>query len=87
MASQHNFRELLQKEKLIIGANETRRALSKGELATILLAANCSDEIKKDLEHYASLSKTPVEVLESSNDELGTIVKKPFAVSVLGVKK
>jgi len=39
------------------------------------------------LKHYCKISKVKLTKLPYPNDELGTMCKKPFAISVLGLKE
>ncbi len=87
MALQDDLRNLTQKQQLIIGYKETLRSLNKQGVTRILLAANCPKGVKEDIEHLAQLAKVEVEQVDVTNDDLGTLVKKPFAVSVIGVKR
>lgn len=77
----------LEKDSVCIGTKEVLRELRSGNLNKIYLASNCPSEIKKDIEHYVTLSKVPVVFLKINNEELGGICKKHFFISVLGIKK
>jgi len=79
------IRKLLKEEKLIIGTDRTIKMLRLGKLGKIFVSANTRDEA--DILHYSGLNKTEVVKLKYPNTELGVICKKPFAVSVIGVKR
>ena len=68
----------------ILGVNETMAALRKGTLSEVLIAKNYPAENIKKL---ASVSGAKVTVLKQTNEEIGIALKKPFSVSVIGVKK
>jgi large subunit ribosomal protein L30e len=87
MTSATEIRKLLKSEKLVIGTDNTMKQLKKGKLQKILLASNCEEKTEKDIEYYAKMSETEVVKTDILNDELGTICKKPFSISVLGVLK
>lgn len=76
-------RTLASKNK-ILGINETIAALKRGEIKEVLVASNYpySDKIKA----LAEVSGAKVSILKQTNDELGAMCKKPFAVSVIGLK-
>lgn len=73
--------------QLIIGAEETLKELRKGNLAKAYLASNPKEDIAADIESLAGLSKTEIVRLDVPNDELGTLCKKPFPISVIGIRK
>lgn len=81
------IRKLLGTEKLIIGTDRTLKALRKGELEQVILAANCADETLSTVEHDAGLTDAKIVRLVEDNEELGVLCKKPFRIAVLGVRK
>ena len=58
-----------------------------GKIAKVYLASNCAAQVKKDIEHYSELSSVEVQNLNLNNNELRTVCKKPFSISVLSVLK
>lgn len=81
------IRKLLEQGKLIIGRNETQKALEAKKLASILMAANVPESEAAAMNDYAEMSDVPVTVLEARNDQLGTICRKPFPIAFCGVMK
>jgi len=79
------IKKLLDSDKLIIGQERTIKALKSGTVAKVFVAKNASDELKADVDQYGE--KAEVVHTDKTNEELGTICKKPFAISVLGVAK
>jgi large subunit ribosomal protein L30e len=82
-----DIKKLIKSESMIIGSDRVIKALRKKDLEKIFLASNAPPSITDDIKHYAGLTGTPVEQLEVPNDELGVVCKKPFSISVLGLKK
>ena len=82
-----DIKKLLKEEQLVIGADKTIKGLKIGKFLKIYLASNCSDQMRDDIGHYAEIAG--VEVVEAGipNDELGNVCKKPFSISVMGLKK
>lgn len=76
-----------QLDKLLIGTKSVLASLRTGGLLKVFISSNASTIVVGDIEHFASLSDAEIEVLEVSNDELGVICKKPFSVSIVGIKK
>jgi len=74
-------------EKAILGFKRTLKGLRNNTVATVFLAKNCPEVIRDDIEHYAKVAEVQVETLEIPCEELGTLCKKPFMVTVIGVLK
>ena len=73
--------------EFIIGAEETLKELRKGNLAKAYLSSNPKPELVADIESLAKLSDVEIIRLDVPNDELGTMCKKPFPISVIGIRK
>jgi large subunit ribosomal protein L30e len=86
MTTIDEIKKLLKSESLIIGTKQTIKELKASGLKKVFLANNCPEQVKEDIKHYSELSKTEVVYLDIPNDELGDVCKKPFFISVLGVK-
>ncbi len=74
-------------ERLVVGFNEVMKQLRKDDLEKIFIASNPKEELLKDMEYYSELVKVPLMKLDIPNSELGTICKKRFYVSFLGILK
>ena len=81
-----DVRAALKEKTAVIGLERTMKLLRQGKIKKIFLAANTSAQAKDDIRHYSSLTKAAVEELELTNEELGTLCKRPFSISVIGVK-
>lgn len=81
------IKKLLNSDKLIIGADETMKALKKNKLKKIMIASNANPKFVSDVEYYKNMSDVEVEMLNLTNEEIGAICRKPFLISVLGVLK
>jgi len=81
------IKHYLTTDRIIIGSLETLKALKQAQLETIYLASNCKPEIEADIVQYSPLSGTQVVKLPVDNNDLGTSCKKPFSISVIGIKK
>ncbi len=76
----------IKEKKAVIGTLQTIKNLKLGKLQKVVVTSNCPVSVKSDVEHYSKLSRCEIEYLEIPNDELGTLCKKPFSISVLGLK-
>jgi len=81
------IRKLLGSEKLLLGTDRTLKALRNGTLKKIYFASNVDKKVKEDVEYYKELSDFEVVELKENNVDLGTICKKPFSISVIGLIK
>ncbi|KYK26152.1 hypothetical protein AYK26_00865 [Euryarchaeota archaeon SM23-78] len=77
----------LKTSNLVIGKDKTLKALRNNELVKVFLASNAPEEMIKDIEYYASVTKIDVEKLDIPNDELGVVCKKPFSIACIGMKR
>ncbi|MBI4177449.1 MAG: ribosomal L7Ae/L30e/S12e/Gadd45 family protein [Candidatus Aenigmarchaeota archaeon] len=77
------LKNALEKNKVIIGAEESFRAVGAGKAKTLVYAANCPVVLREKLKTVAVANKAGVEQFDGNSVELGTMCGKPFAVSVL----
>ena len=81
------LRKNVGNKKLLVGLDRTLKELKKGNLKEVFLASNVSKKMLDDVEHHAKMFGTKVSKLDITNDEMGVVVKKPFAVSVVCLLK
>ena len=79
------IRKLLGTEKLIIGTDRVLKAVRKGGVSKVVLATNAPATLRTELERYRLLGDFPVEDAGMTNDELGTLCKKPFSIAALAI--
>ena len=73
--------------KVFFGANSAIQNAQTGKVKLIVLAANCPEQQKNDIEYYSKLSNVPVVSHKGSSLDLGAICGKPFAVSALSIRE
>ena len=81
------IKKAIEVGKIVIGTERTLKSLKLGKLKKVFLANNCLQRTKQDVEYYSRLAKVEVVNLEEPNEELGTICKKQFSISVLSIPK
>ena len=81
----NDVRSVLKEKHAVRGAERTLKLLRKGKLKKVFLSANVEGEIKKDILHYSNMAGIQVVELGMTNEDLGTLCKKPFSISVMGV--
>jgi ribosomal protein L30E len=79
-------RKLLAAKTLLIGERTVTKNLLQGTLRKVFLAKNCKADIRREVERAKTVSGVAVAVLDMTNEELGVVCKRPYAVSLLGVK-
>ncbi len=72
--------------KVKLGSNSAIKLLKLGKAKLLIIANNCPENIRKDIEYYASLTETPIYKFKGNNKELASLCKKPFPVSVLTIE-
>ncbi len=87
MVTTDQLRKLIEDRKVTIGTAATTKLLKSDGLKRVLLASNASQATKDALHRYQALTGVDTEELTVPNDELGVMCKKPFSISVLGIKK
>ena len=80
-----NIKQII--DKAIIGTEETIKEIKRGNISKVLISSNCSEEVKEELNRLKEIEKFELEELKETNQELGTICKKPFKISILSLKK
>jgi large subunit ribosomal protein L30e len=73
--------------KIQFGAISALKNAKAKKAKLILLASNCPQSIREDIEYYCKLSEIPVSVYKGESSDLGALCGKPFEVSALTVKE
>jgi len=80
------LRNALKEKNIIMGSKRTIKYLKLGNVKIIVLANNCPEEIRKDIEYYAKLSNLKIENFDGTAKQLGTFCGKPFPIATLAIK-
>ena len=86
MSHVEDIRKHLKEGKVLIGTKQVISNLKTGNLKKVYVSSNTPEDIKNQVTKYAELASVDVVQLKQANDELGTICKKPFMISLLGVQ-
>jgi len=76
----------LKTDRLVIGTEKTLKLLKLGKLAKIFIAKNTAEMIETDLKYYSKINNVELSKLDIDNEGLGVLCKKPFSISVIGLK-
>lgn len=71
--------------KVVIGYEETKKAVLAGLPKLVILAANAPKWAKEDIEYYTKLAGIPVFIYPGSSIELGAAAKRPHKIMALAV--
>jgi ribosomal protein L30E len=80
--SLEEVKKALKENKLVYGQDRTMKMIRSGKATHIFLASNCPAVIKQEMKKLADISKIAITELKETNEELGTICKKTFSISV-----
>ncbi len=72
-------------EKIVFGKEKVLKGLKAKQLKQVLIASNCPQAVKEEINYYAKISQVAVTQLEQNNQEVGVFCKRNFFVSVLGI--
>jgi len=73
--------------KVLFGADNAVRNVRIGKAKLIIVAANCPQKIRGDIEYYCRLSDVPIVIYNGTSIDLGSVCRKPFMVSALTIRE
>ncbi|MEM1901615.1 MAG: 50S ribosomal protein L30e [Candidatus Nezhaarchaeales archaeon] len=73
----------LKTGKVVFGSKEVLRLISRGLGKLVIVASNCPDIIKQQIDYYAKLSQIPVHHAPYTSQELGGMCQRGHAISSL----
>jgi large subunit ribosomal protein L30e len=82
-----DLREALKENKVILGTDRTVKCLKLGKVKMIVMASNCPDDVRKDLEQYTKLGEVKLEKFDGTAKQLGVFCGKPFSIATLAIVK
>ena len=83
MDVQRSLRTVIATGKVLIGADQTAKAVEKGQAKMVILATNAPNA--QLLRDAAAKKRVPIYAFEGMGTELGPACGKPFAISALAV--
>jgi len=73
--------------KVAFGADSAIKNAKSGKVKMIVLAANCPQNVREDIEYYCKLSNVPFITFIGSAIDLAAVCGKPFIVSALSIRE
>jgi large subunit ribosomal protein L30e len=83
MDVQRSLRTVLATGKVLIGTDQTTKALARGEAKLVILASNAPGA--EEIRAAATKKRVPVYAFDGMGTALGPACGKPFAISALAV--
>lgn len=82
----NKLKEAIADNTVVIGSKEAKKHLKLKDVKLIIIATNCPDDVRKDIEKYSDISETKIEEFDGTAKELGIMCGKPFPIAVLSIK-
>ncbi len=73
--------------RVLFGVNNAVRNARTGKAKLVLVASNCPQKTRDDIEYYCKLSNIPVTIYKGNRIDLGAVCGKPFKVSALTIRE
>jgi large subunit ribosomal protein L30e len=73
--------------KVSLGAASAVQNAQTGKAKLIVVAANCPQDTRKDIEYYSGLSNVPLITYKGTSLDLAAVCGKPFSVSALSIRE
>ncbi|UCE16922.1 MAG: 50S ribosomal protein L30e [Candidatus Bathyarchaeota archaeon] len=73
--------------KVLFGANNAVENAKIGKAKLIIVAANCPQKIREDIQYYCRFSDVPIAIYNGTSIDLGAVCGKPFMVSALTIRE
>jgi large subunit ribosomal protein L30e len=73
--------------KVSFGAASAVQSAQTGKAKLIILASNCPESVRGDVEHYSKLSGVPLIVHKGTSLDLAAVCGRPFSVSALSIRE
>ncbi|MGC9112440.1 50S ribosomal protein L30e [Acidilobus sp.] len=71
--------------KLSLGARRALKLLLKNQAKGIIVADNAPSDVRKNIESLANINGVPLYVYKGTSADLGSLIGKPFKVSVIAI--
>lgn len=84
--SMQELKDALSNKNAIIGTKRTIKYLKMKTVKLVILASNCPEDIKNDIERYANLAEVKIETFDGTGKQLGIFCGKPFPINTISIK-
>jgi large subunit ribosomal protein L30e len=73
--------------RVLFGTNNAIKNAKMGKAKLVIVASNCPQKTREDIEYYCKLSNIPVMIYNGTSIDLGAVCGKPFRVSALTIRE
>jgi len=73
--------------KVLLGTKDAVKNAKTGKAKLIIVASNCPQKTREDIEYYCKLSNIPVIIYKGTSIDLGAVCGRLFMVSALTVRE
>ena len=80
------LRNAIKENNVIIGTEQTIKGLKSKSVKSVVIANNCPENTRKDIEYYSKLTGIKFESFDGTAKQLGTFCGKPFSIAVMAIK-
>jgi large subunit ribosomal protein L30e len=80
------LRDAIKDNSIVIGNKQTIKSLKAKSIKSVVVATNCPESMKKDIEYYSKIAGIKCEVFDGTAKQLGVLCGKPFSIAVLAIK-
>lgn len=80
------LRTALEEKNIVIGTRQSIKYLKLKKAKLIVIASNCPENIRNDIEQYSKLTGIKVEKFDGTAKQLGVFCGKPFPIATLAIK-
>lgn len=80
------LRNAIKEKSVIIGTKQTIKNLKLKNVKSIVVANNCPENVRKDIEYYSKLTGIKMENFDGTAKQLGILCGKPFSIAVMAIK-
>ena len=81
------FITILKTGRMVFGTNNAIKSAKTGRAKLIIVASNCPQKIREEIQYCCKLSKNPVTIYKGTSIDLGTVCGKPFKVLALTIRE
>lgn len=76
----------LKTGKFSVGPRQAIDMTKTGRAKLVIIASNCPDAVKKEIQYYSQLSGVPVYLASNTSQDLRRLCAKPYNISTITIK-
>jgi large subunit ribosomal protein L30e len=80
------LKNAIKDKNVVIGSQQSIKNLKTKSIKMVVLASNCPDSIRKDVEYYSKVAGIKCENFDGTAKQMGVLCGKPFSIAVVAIK-